>query len=174
MHTLLQQFETPVEIDGETYITHLYGRDRGDGTWEGHITFERTSDRASFTTPVETTQANAKAILYWATGLSAAYFEGALRRAQTSRPSREPVPVPPPLISGGQNAATREALREDIERAVLDIFAVRNATQLLTRDVFDSLPHSHADVVRAIEHLEKGEQRVVRRTEEGNDWLFLR
>jgi hypothetical protein len=57
---------------------------------------------------------------------------------------------------------------------VLGVFASRKATQLLTREVFDALPHSHADVVRALEHLEKGEQRIVRRTEEGNDWLFLR
>lgn len=45
-----------VTRNADTYIAYLYGRERADGTWEGRITFERTTDRARFTTPVETTQ----------------------------------------------------------------------------------------------------------------------
>jgi hypothetical protein len=176
MDTLLQQFETPIAIDGTTYVAFLYGRNRADGMWEGRITFERAPDGARFTTPVETTQSNAEAVLYWATGLTDAYFEGALRRAMDSSaaPSSEGLPAPAPLVTPGASAATRAARREDIERAVLDIFTTRNTKQVLTRDVFDALPHANADVVRALEHLEKGEQLIVRKTEEGNDWLFLR
>ena len=175
MEKLLQQFETPVTIDSTTYVAYLYGRNRSDGMWEGRIAFERSPDGARFTTPVETTQSNAEAVLYWATGLTDAYFEGALRRALDSHTRNpEPLPAPAPLVTTGANAAGRAARREDIERAVLDMFAARNTSQVLTRDVFDSLPHANADVVRALEHLEKGEQRIIRRTEEGNDWLFLR
>lgn len=172
METLLQQFETPIVRNGVTYIAYLYGHERTDGTWEGHITFERASDRARFTTPVETTQSNAQAVLYWATGLTDAYFDGALKRAMSSPPPPRVAPAPPPVV--GRDAAVREQRREDLERAVLGLFATHGASQLLTQHIFDSLPNSHADIVRALEHLEKGEQRVVRRTEEGNDWVFLR
>lgn len=37
----------------------------------------------------------------------------------------------------------------------------------------DELSNAHADVVRAFEDLEKQRGLVNRRTEEGNDWLFL-
>ena len=175
MDTLLQQFQSPIVRDGETYKAWLFGRERADGMWEGWLVFERATDRGRFATPVETTQSNAQAILYWATGLGDSYFDGALHRAQTSAPP-PPTPTvsqPPPLVAPGRDAATREILREDLEAAVLDLFTRRGTTQLLTQEVFDALPHAHADVVRALEHLEKGEQRVVRRTEEGNDWVFL-
>jgi hypothetical protein len=173
MDTMLQQFETPVTRNADTYIAYLYGRERADGTWEGRITFERTTDRARFTTPVETTQSNSQSILYWATGLTGPYFDGALERAQNTLPPRQAVAVPPPLVSPGADAITRDLQREDIERAVLGVFTAHGTAQLLTQVVFDSLPHSHADVVRALEHLEKQERRVIRKTEEGNDWLFL-
>ena len=172
METMLQQFETPVVRNGVTYIAYLYGHERVDGTWEGHITFERTPDGARFTTPVETTQSNAQAVLYWATGLTDTYFDGALQRAMSAPPRPRVAPQPPPVV--GADAATREARREDIETAVLELFAAQGAAKLLTQHIFDSLPHTHADIVRALEHLEKGEQRIVRRTEEGNDWVTLR
>jgi hypothetical protein len=176
MDTLLQQFEAPIVRDGETYAAWLYGRERADGMWEGWIVFERASDRARSSTPVETTQSNAQAIVYWATGLGHAYFDGALQRAQAGPAPAIDTPamaVPPPLVTAGRDTATRESLREDLEAAILDVFSRRNATQLLTQDIFDSLPHSRADIVRAFEHLQKGERRIVRRTEQGNDWVFL-
>lgn len=61
----------------------------------------------------------------------------------------------------------------DIERDVLEAFHRFRSTRLLTRTLFDALPYAHADVVRALEHLEKQGGYVVRRTEQANDWLFL-
>lgn len=176
MDTLLQQFESPIVRDAQTYTAWLYGRQRADEMWEGWIVFERASDRARFSTPVETTQSNAQAIVYWATGLGDAYFDGALHRAQSGPaavPDTPAVAAPPPLVAPGRDAATREILREDLEHAILEVFNARKATQLRTQDLFDALPHAHSDIVRALEHLEKGERRVVRRTEQGNDWVFL-
>lgn len=176
MDTLLQQFERPIVRDGQTWTAWLYGRQRADEMWEGWIVFERASDRARFSTAVETTQSNAQAVVYWATGLGDAYFDGALQRAQTGPAAaieKPAVAAPPPLVAPGRDFATREILREDLENLILEVFNNRSATQLLTQDLFDALPHSHSDVVRALEHLEKGERRVVRRTEQGNDWVFL-
>jgi DNA-binding MarR family transcriptional regulator len=39
--------------------------------------------------------------------------------------------------------------------------------------LLDELSYAHADVVRALEDLEKQGGLLVRRTEEGNDWLVL-
>lgn len=53
------------------------------------------------------------------------------------------------------------------------MFRKRHQSRLLAQELFDKLPHANADVVRALEALEKQERTVVRRTEEGNDWVIL-
>jgi hypothetical protein len=172
---LLQQFEQPfTDRTGDTYNVYVYGRSRPGDTWQGWLVFERVTDGRRFSTNVETTQVSDEAILYWATGLSGAYFDGALVRAMTdvaSDPS--PLPSPEPLIGGRVDTATRIARRAGLEREILAIFHRHGATRLLTRAVLDGLPHAHADVVRALEDLEKQGGFLSRRTEEGNDWLFL-
>jgi hypothetical protein len=163
MERLLQQFEHRVsDRDGETYDVFLYGRSRPGDTWQGWLAFERTSDGARFTTDVETTQPNAEAVLYWATGLTEAYFDGALARAR--KPQRPPQPIP--VIAPAATLA-------QIERDVLAFFTRHRILSARTQVVLDGLPHAHADIVRALEDLEKQARYLVRRTEEGNDWLFL-
>lgn len=173
MERLLQQFERPVrDAAGTIYNVFLYGRSRPGDTWQGWLVFERLSDGARFETGVETTQSNAEAILYWATGLTDAYFDGALQRAQNGvREHAAPVAIPEPLVGG--NIDTRLARLAALERAILDCFSRARATRLLTQRLFDDLAYAHADVVRALEDLEQQGGLLVRRTEEGNDWVFL-
>ena len=157
MDTLLQQFETPVAgKDGDRYVAYLYGRDRPGDTWQGWIVFERVRDGQRFSTLVETTQPNAQAVLYWGTGLTEAYFDGALERAL------HPVQYKP----------TRSPLSH-VEHDVLRHFAAHGSDRVLMQNLFDEIPHAHADIVRAVEDLEQRERMLVRRTEEGNDWVFL-
>jgi hypothetical protein len=171
MNRLLQQFEAPVTAgDGTRYNVYLYGRERPGDTWQAWLEFERMPDGMRFTTDVETTQPDAEAILYWATGLTDAYFDGALARAL------KPRPAPAATVPGLETAVdsdTRRAQLADVEREVLGCFRQREALRLLTQAVFDELPHAHATVVRALEDLEKQGGLLVRRTEEGSDWLFL-
>ena len=162
MERLLQQFEHRLtDANGDTYEVFLYGRSRPHDTWQGWLVFERSSDGARFTTDVETTQTNAEAILYWAAGLSSAYFDGALARAQ--KPAHAPTPV----------AFTPPATLAQIEQDVLAFFTRHRVFSVRTQTVLDGLPYAHADIVRAFEDLEKQSRYLVRRTEEGNDWLFL-
>ncbi len=163
METLLQQFEQPV---GD-YLAYLHGRERADGTWEAWIVFEHARDHQRVVTPVETTQPNAQAVLYWATGLGQAYFEGALRRALA------PTATQRPLVAHVSDAETREELIAEIEREILELFRLRRTPRLLGAQVFDAVPHERGNVVRAFEHLEKQLRLIVRRTEDGNDWIFL-
>lgn len=175
MTTLLQQFENPIRgPGGETYIVLLHGRARSsDGMWEGWIVFQRTSDARLFATPVETTQSTAEAVRYWATGLGDAYFEGALERALRTRPQRPARPVPQPVVDGNVDFETRRARISMLQAGILDHFRIRHRIGVLTRELFDALPHAHADVVRALEDLEKQGRWLVRKTEAGNDWVFL-
>lgn len=163
MNTLLQQFEEPVGA----YRAYLHGRERADGTWEAWIEFEHTQTRNRASTPVETTQANAQAVLYWATGLGQAYFEGALRRALA------PTAVQRPMPAHVSHAVTRDELIAEIGREVLELFRLRRTHRLLGNEIFDAIPHERGNVVRAFEHLEKTERLVVRRTQDGNDWILL-
>ena len=171
---LVQQFETPVTgRDNNTYIAYLYARLGSHKTWEGLLTFERTSDGKRFETAVETTQSTRDAVRYWAGGLTQSYFEGALERAMRTAPQPPAQPAPPPLVEFGSNANTRQARLADLERQILDMFRKRHQSRLLAQELFDKLPHANADVVRALEALEKQERSLVRRTEEGNDWVIL-
>jgi hypothetical protein len=103
-------------------------------------------------------------VLYWATGLTATYLDGALTRA---------LAFPQQSEAGGPGLARDEELNL-VTRGVLSLFEKEHGRKVLVQNVFDELPYSRADLVRAMEHLEKERRLVERRTEEGNDWLFLR
>ena len=102
MERLLQEFERRITDDqGTIYRVFLFGRSRPADTWVGWLVFERISDGQRFSTDVETTQPNAEAVVYWATGLTDIYFDGALVRAMTPHGAgsevvedREPPRVP--------------------------------------------------------------------------------
>jgi hypothetical protein len=82
MAEVLVRFTEVVQDDsGTSYRAQASGALGADGLWEGWIEFIGESGRA-LRSPRETTQPNRDAILYWAEGLTAAYLEGALRRAQ--------------------------------------------------------------------------------------------
>jgi len=160
MDQLLQQFEKPIEHDGESYAVFVFGRDRPGDTWQGWLVFERRRDGKRFTTPVETTQPDGRAVIYWATGLSGAYFDGALHRAMQPAPERVADVVHPEGLA-------------HVETDVVDFFARHGVTRALTEALFNEIPHAHADVVRALEDLEKQGRMLLRRTEAGNDWVYL-
>jgi len=64
------------------------------------------------------------------------------------------------------------AVRLHIERDILAFFD-RGRNRVMTQELFDAVPHANADVVGALEDLERQGHFVDRRTEEGNDWVVL-
>lgn len=61
-----------------------------------------------------------------------------------------------------------------IEQYVMEFFQLRQATRILTKDLFDSTAeYANADLVRALEDLEKRQRLLVRYTYEGSDYLSL-
>ena len=63
---------------------------------------------------------------------------------------------------------------KQIETYVLGYFQARKQTRILAKELFDSTgEHANADIVRALEDLEKKERLLVRHTTEGNDYVSL-
>jgi hypothetical protein len=77
---LVRYTELVQDDSGTSYQAQASGALGSDGLWEGWIEFVGGNGRA-IRSPRETTQPNRDALLYWAEGLTAAYLEGALRRA---------------------------------------------------------------------------------------------
>ena len=63
---------------------------------------------------------------------------------------------------------------EEIERYVISFFQEMQQSRILAKDLFDSTTaYANADIVRALEALEKRERLMVRHTTEGNDYVSL-
>src|SRR5882762_4993390 len=82
---LLEYRRAVVTGTGRAFAARACGAPADDGTrrWHGWFEFMPGGDRAPLRTPRETTQPNRAATLYWATGITAVYLEGALRRCGT-------------------------------------------------------------------------------------------
>jgi hypothetical protein len=103
MAETLLQFQAPVTgPDGSQYTARAVGAEVPGGTWHGWIEFVPLVSGEPLRSPRETTQSNRVGTVYWATGLTAVYLEGALVRAlREGRPSVVPEPEPdPPHFDG--------------------------------------------------------------------------
>ena len=61
-----------------------------------------------------------------------------------------------------------------IEKYVISFFQEQQQSRILAKDLFDSTTaYANADIVRALEDLEKRERLLVRHTTEGNDYISL-
>jgi len=62
----------------------------------------------------------------------------------------------------------------EIEKYVVNYFQEQQQSRILAKDLFDSTTaYANADIVRALEALEKTERLLVRHTTEGNDYISL-
>jgi hypothetical protein len=63
---------------------------------------------------------------------------------------------------------------EQIERYIINFFQEQQQSRILAKDLFESTSaYANADMVRALEDLEKTERLLVRHTTEGNDYISL-
>jgi len=84
MAEVLVKFDVPVsDPSGVRYFPQAVGRERKDGLWEGWIEFVAADGGRSIDSGRETTQPNRTDLAYWAQGLTFAYLQGALGRAQS-------------------------------------------------------------------------------------------
>jgi hypothetical protein len=94
----------------------------------------------------ETTQPNRPDLLYWATGLTAVYLEGALDRARKPLTRAAPHPVTPPVFDG----PVPEPLPTPIPDGVLNPFSVFRKGELMLRKQLLALSEWHlVNIIRA-------------------------
>lgn len=63
---------------------------------------------------------------------------------------------------------------EDIEKYILGFFQAEGHTRILANELFGRTgEYANADLVRALEDLEKTQRLLVRHTTEGNDYISL-
>jgi len=125
MAELLVEYDTILESAEGRWAPRACTRLAADGLWEGWIEFLPIGGGAR--TPIrsgrETEQPNRDGVLYWATGLSHVYLEGALARARAKPVTIVERQSVPPVFDG-----PRESIQHingsDARRSVLDPFQV--------------------------------------------------
>jgi hypothetical protein len=101
----LLQFQNTVEDpDGRSHVATVLGAEREDGRWIGWIRFAGPEGEV-IETGRETTQPNRQDLVYWSTGLTYFYLEGALARARRVRDGRR--------AAAAEGAASESSPRPD-------------------------------------------------------------
>jgi len=102
MAEVFVEFTDPLEAeDGTRYIARACGGPADNNAlWQGWIEFIPTTGGEVLRTGRETTQPNRQDAMYWATGLTGVYLEGALTRALHPLERIPPEPNPQPVYDG--------------------------------------------------------------------------
>lgn len=132
--------------DGAAYAPRACAREADDGRWEGWIEFSDLESGAVIRSARETTQPTRDGVMYWATGLTRVYLEGALARALAGAHlvrTRE-VDVEPAFDGPAPSLVTD---LPTAPRGVLDPFAVYAQGEHVLRQELGALD---ADHLRAI------------------------
>jgi len=129
--------------DAATYTPRACARLREDGLWEGWIEFSDVRGGTVIRSARETTQPTRDDAMYWATGLSRVYLEGALARALA------PVQRPASRAVDAEPAYERPALvrlpgpAASSPRTVLDPFEVYAQGERVLRQELSALGVDH-------------------------------
>jgi hypothetical protein len=150
MAEVIHVFDTAVLLNGIPYRAQVVGRPAAH-IWEGWIEFVSSDGADARRTRRETTQPDREALVYWATGISGTYLEGALARTLTPptvRVEERSVPffdepAPGPIVDIEASTA---------EGAVLDPFSVGAKGEELLRRELSALRGRHLrNIIRAYE-----------------------
>lgn len=114
---LAQYADALSDEDGVQYRARACGGEMADGKWQGWIEFVPLDGTAPLRSGRETTQPNRADTVYWATGLTPVYLQGALHRAlnplvrPTSSTERPSFDGPAPSVGeAGTPALTQDAV----------------------------------------------------------------
>ena len=96
MAEVLAEFADILTDDsGTRYRARACGSTMADGKWQGWLEFIPLDGKRPIRSSRETTQPNHADTLYWATGLTPVYLEGALDRALNPLVVHDPAPAAP-------------------------------------------------------------------------------
>lgn len=149
--TLLDFAASVRDADGAVYDARACGTEVAGGLWEGWIEFVPRNGGVPLRSPRETTQPNRTDLVYWATGLTPVYLEGALWRAQHPlQISRAAAPRPPAFSEPARPGAVSAG--NETTHSVLDPFSVYEKGETLLRTQLGSLAAWHlVNIIRDYE-----------------------
>ena len=127
--------------DGERFIAQACGTVTADGLWEAWIEFIPVRGGEPLRTPRETTQPNRADALYWSSGLTSIYLEGALDRALSPAVRRVSV-HPKPAFTRAAPVLTEAVPAAPVD-AVLDPFSVYEKGETILRQELGALSAWH-------------------------------
>lgn len=152
MAEVLVEFDATIPgPDGGRYAARACARLGDDGLWEGWLEFTDVETGIDVRSGRETTQPSRDDAMYWATGLSRVYLEGALARAL--RPPRRSAPVEvsvEPAFDGPAPPLTPPGDTVLVPRPVLDPFEVyTQGERILRRELMALSPDHLRTLIRA-------------------------
>lgn len=149
MAEVLVEFAEPVfDNAGATYAARACGTEAADGLWQGWIEFVPGDGGPVLRSGRETTQPNRQDAVYWATGLTPVYLEGALHRALTPR---VPAPASPAASPAYQGPAPATSL-PPAPNGILNPYSVYQKGEALLRRQLAAFSTWHlVNIIRAYE-----------------------
>jgi hypothetical protein len=123
MAEVLVDFSVDVGHRGLTYHPRAIGALAEDGMWQGWLEFLPVDGGEVIVSGVESTQPEREHLVYWATGLTPVYLEGALQRALKPATVRVRVVEEPVSHAPAQRVITHRMAASRPE-AVLDPFEI--------------------------------------------------
>jgi hypothetical protein len=141
--TLIEYQHLVVAPDGTTYRARGCGSPMTGNGWQGWIEFIPSNGGDPVRTGRETTQPNRVDTEYWATGVSAVYLEGALRRALAKPVDLSAPPAQPPAFDGPAPADSAQREAATPATSVLDPFSVYQKGEALLRRQLGALSAWH-------------------------------
>jgi hypothetical protein len=145
---VLLEFTEPVSTkDGTEYLARACGGESDRGLWQGWLEFVPMAGGEVLRSGRETTQPNRTDTVYWATGLTPVFLEGALDRALNPLVRAERPPVPPPAHDGP--APNVVPARPSVE-SILNPFSVYRKGEALLRSQLRAFSAWHlVNIIRA-------------------------
>lgn len=141
--------------DGARYAPRACARVGDDGLWEGWLEFTDLDTGIAIRSGRETTQPSRADAMYWATGLTRVYLEGALARALNPTRRLEPPHVDvAPAFDGPAPHFTGEV--PVVPRAVLDPFEVYAQGEEVLRRELSALDVDHLRAIIRAHGLDGG------------------
>jgi hypothetical protein len=145
---LVEYTDVVVSPDGTRFLARACGGPTESGTWQGWLEFVRPEGGETYRSGRETTQPNRTDTLYWATGLTPVYLEGALERAlhPLVRPAPRaagPSPFEPPTEPAPDFVA-------EVPESILNPFSVYRKGEALLRRQLGAFSVWHlVNIIRA-------------------------
>ena len=144
---LVEYSDVVISAGTSRYMARACGTAVESGHWQGWLEFIDLDTGDAVRSPRETTQPNKADTVYWATGLTPVYLEGALQRAL--HPMVRPAPRDPaaPVFDG---PAPDLAPEPPIADSILNPFSVYRKGEALLRRQLSALADWH--LVNIIRH----------------------